>query len=336
MRTNEFYLPSRIILMVFLLIGFVPLTAAAFQIDKILTPTMNQNNNLTNDDEAARRLIAAQPDYTANVACSNYENEFGHGFEESVKSWKKGDWYRHESEKFIDYFTPDAPPVRYSLKTKRYDAFLGDAENHLWFTQIESPALLAKDKTLRFEIIKTEKNDLKIGAKSEKPELIKIKVTGETNVGGDWDKATAFLYVAPDSKNLVVKTELIFPKGGRICTLQNISFVVPDGVFTEFTDYRRRSQIEKHLALPKAADVAKVEFNNSSNDLSFYFTEKSLLESLPRFVPGEGYKTKWILYQTGTMTLTDGTILHWSANDKNSLMLKYGIQERYYVLPSDK
>lgn len=334
MRTNEFRLPLRIILTGFLLIGFVPLTAAAFQIDVTLTPMTNRKNNPTNGGEAARLLLAVQPDYAANASCVNYEDVFGHGFGESVKSAKKGDWYRHQSATFIDYFAPDAPPVRYSLKTKKYDAFTGDAENHLWFTNVESPALLALDKTLKFEIVGSETIDFEIVGKTEKRELIKIKVTGETEVGGDWDKTIAFLYVAPDLKNLVVKTELIFPKGGRICTLSDVSFDVPDGIFAEFIRYRRRPY-GKHLTLPKPSDVAQLEFNDSSNRDSLYFTGRSLLEALPRFVPDGGYQAKWILYQTGTITLKDGTVLHWSANGVNSLMLKHNYQERYYVLPPE-
>lgn len=231
----------------FLLLFFTSCNADAFQIDKTLTPMTDQQNRKTGDD-AARRLLAAQPDFTANLSCLNYEDIFGHGFGESIKTAKKGDWYRHESETFIDYFVPGQPPVRYSLKTRRYEPFLGDAENHLWFMSVESPALLARDETLNFEIVEKETIDFEINGKTEKRELIKIKVTGETAVGGDYDKAVAFLYVAPHLQNLVVKTELVFPKGGRNCTLRNISFVVPGGLFTKFDRYRRR---QSDKILPK-------------------------------------------------------------------------------------
>lgn len=205
-----------------------------------ILPPMNKPQNRESGDESARVLIAVQPDYTADVSCVNYENMTGHGFGESVKSAKKADWYRHESETFIDYFTPDEAAIRYTLKNKKYEAFTGDAENHLWFTSVESSALLALDESLKFEIVARETVDFEIAGKIKKRELIKIKVTGETEIGGDWDKAVAYLYVAPDLKNLVVKTELIFPKGGRICTLKDVSFDVPDGIFDEFIHYRRR------------------------------------------------------------------------------------------------
>jgi len=216
------------------------LTAAFFyHADAQTLPLMNKQQNKQSGDGAARGLIAVQPDFTADASCLNYENIAGHGFGESAKSAKKGDWYRHESETFIDYFTPGEPAVRYTFKNKKYNAFTGDAENHLWFMSVESPALLALDKSLKFEIVGRETVEFKIAGKTGKHEQIKIKVTGETTIGGDWDKAVAFLYVAPDLKNLVVKTELMFPKGGRNCTLRNISFAVPDGLFTTFATYRR-------------------------------------------------------------------------------------------------
>jgi hypothetical protein len=216
------------------------LTAMFFcNADAQIFPSANKQQNKQSGDGAARGLIAVQPDFTADASCVNYENIAGHGFGESVKSAKKGDWYRHESKTFIDYFTPGEPAVRYTFKNKKYNAFTGDAENHLWFMSVESPALLALDKSLKFEIVGRETVEFQIAGKTEKHEQIKIKVTGETTVGGDWDKAVAFLYVAPDLKNLVVKTELMFPKGGRNCTLRNISFNVPKGLFTAFAAYRR-------------------------------------------------------------------------------------------------
>jgi hypothetical protein len=192
-----------------------------------------------NDDETARRLIAAQPDFTADSSCVNYENIGGHGFGESVKSAKKGDWYRHESSAFTDYFVPGESAVRYTFKNKKYEPFAGDTENHLWFMSIESPALLALDMSLKFEIVGREMVDFEIAGQTKKREQIKVKVSGETSVGGDFDKAVGFLYVVPDLKNLVVKTELELAKGGRNCTLSNISFDVPDGLFTDFIKYRQ-------------------------------------------------------------------------------------------------
>lgn len=191
------------------------------------------------DDDAVRQLVAVQPDFTANAICANYENTFGHGFGESFKLAKKGDWYRRESAVYIDYAAPGEPPVRYSLKTKKFEAFMGDAENHLWFTNVENPALLTLDKTLHFEIVGESLMNLKFGGKTKIFKLIKIKVTGETAVGGDWDEATVFLYAAPDLKNLVVKTELIFPKDGKICTMNNVSLVAAASkLFAEFAAYR--------------------------------------------------------------------------------------------------
>jgi hypothetical protein len=103
----------------------------------------------------------------------------------------------------------------------------------------ESPALLALDRSLKFELAVSEKIDLEIKGEMKKYRLIKIKVTGETTVGGDWDKTFVYLYAAPELKNLVVKTELIFPKGGRNCTLTNVSFDVSAKLFTAFSAYRR-------------------------------------------------------------------------------------------------
>ena len=108
----------------------------------------------------------------------------------------------------------------------------------MWFEKVESSALLARDKSLNFEFVGNESVDFEIDGKTEKHELIKIKVTGETTIGGDWNKAEAFLYVAPHLRNLVVKTELIFPFAGRICNLRNISFAIPSNkLFKQFDDF---------------------------------------------------------------------------------------------------
>ena len=212
--------------------------ADAFQIDNAM-PSINKQQNEKTDDRAARQLIAVQPDFTANASCLNYENIGGHGFSEILKSAKKGAWYRHESKTFIDYFIPYEPPIHYTFKNKEYVVYTGDTENHLWFMSVGSPALLALDKSLKFEIVTNQKIDFESDGKTVKPALMKIKVTGETTIGGDFDKTVVFLYVAPNLNNLVVKTELIFPKGGRNCSLRNISFTVPDGLFTNFIKFRQ-------------------------------------------------------------------------------------------------
>jgi hypothetical protein len=227
---------------------FLLIAAVFYHAGAQTLPLMNKQQNKQSGDGAARDLIGVQPDFTADASCLNYENITGHGFGESVKSAKKGDWYRHESKTFIDYFTPFESPVRYTFKNKKYNALTGDTENHLWFMSVESPALLASDKSLKFEIAGRETVEIRIAGKTGKHEQIKIKVTGKTAVGGDLDKAFAFLYVAPDLKNLVVKTELMFPKGGRNCTLRNISFDVPDRLFTAFAAYRRQDGAIKKMS----------------------------------------------------------------------------------------
>jgi hypothetical protein len=65
-----------------------------------------------------------------------------------------------------------------------------------------------------------------------------------------------------------------------------------------------------------------------------FFTEKTLLETLPRFVPGGNYQTK-MTYQSGTITLKDGTVLTWSADSANSLRLRHNYLEQYYLLPPE-
>jgi len=215
------------------------LTATVFyQVGAQTLESINKQQGKERGDETARRLIAVQPDFTAESTCLNYENTMGLGFGALVKTAKKDGWYRHESETFIDYFIPGEAPVHYTFKNKQYIAYTGEVDNHLWFMSVESPALLALDKSLKFEIVGRTEVDLKITGKTKQRQQIKIKVTGKTEIGGDLDEAVAFLYVVPDLKNLVVKTELIFPKGGRNCTLRNISFIVPDGLFTAFRTYR--------------------------------------------------------------------------------------------------
>ncbi len=221
------------------------LNTNAFQINKSLKSVSNRENK-NNTDAKARLLLKNQPDFTADSLCANYEKITKENSEESLKTVKKGNRYRHQSDTFIDYVIPDEPTVRYSFKTKKYDAFSGDVENHLWFTSVESPAILAWDKTLNFEIAGTETVDFEIGGKTEKRELIKIKVTGETTIGGDWDQAVAYLYIAPHLKNLVVKTELKFPTGGRNCTLQNISFTVSERLFKDINEYILSQNNEKN------------------------------------------------------------------------------------------
>lgn len=90
---------------VFLMITLTCLRANAFQIDRHLNP-INNRQNINNNDNEARLLLTAQPDFTADASCVNYENITGCGFGESVKSVKKGDSYRHESGTVIDYFVP--------------------------------------------------------------------------------------------------------------------------------------------------------------------------------------------------------------------------------------
>ncbi|HEY0049833.1 MAG TPA: hypothetical protein VGB68_11130 [Pyrinomonadaceae bacterium] len=234
------------------------LAASAFQIEK-RSPRMTNQQNKIFDEAEPRRLLAAQPDYTASVSCLRYEKTFGHGYGESLKAAKKSGFYRLEAKTYIDYLSPDAPPVRYSFKTKKFEVFSGDAENHLWFTKIESPALLVQDETLKFEIVGRESVDFQTNGKTKKRELIKIKVTGETAVGGDWDKAEAFLYVAPDLKNLVVKTELFFPKAGRSCALADVSFIVPQELFKPFNEYRRRQAAKNSSFAASDAQSEKLE-----------------------------------------------------------------------------
>ena len=196
-------------------------------------------HNKKNDVDSARRLISTQPDFTADMSCLSSE-KFKQDMVEEFKSAKKVDFYRHETKVYMDYFSPDEPPVRFTFRTQTYEPFTGDIENHLWFESLASPALLAQDKSLRFEMNGNEITDFKIDGKIEKRELIKIKVTGETEIGGDFDKAEGFLYVAPELKNLVVRTELIFPTSSRICSIKNISFNVSEKLFEQFSDYRRQ------------------------------------------------------------------------------------------------
>lgn len=198
-----------------------------------------------------RTMIASQPDFTAQMSCVKYEKTFGHGYGESFKLVKKGDFYRHETNNYVDYFSPNLPPARYTLKTKKFELFAGDLENHIWFESLESSALLARDDNLKFEMVGSETGEFEVNGRTQKLELIKIKATGETEVGGDFDRAQAFLYLAPDLRGVVVKTELILPNAGRKCSLQNISFTASSNeLFREFTIYRNR-QIDKSKSSEK-------------------------------------------------------------------------------------
>lgn len=266
---------------------------------------MSNQPNKRIDDLEPRRLLAAQPDYRANASCLRYEKRFGHGYTESLKSAKKGDFYRSESKTYIDYFSSDAPPVRYSFKTKKFEVFSGDAENHLWFTKIESSALLAADETLKFEIVGRESVDFETNGKTKKHELIKIKVTGETTIGGDgdWDKAEAFLYVAPDLKNLVVKTELFFPKAGRNCTLREISFDVPEEIFKQFDQYRRRQAAKDSSIAASDAQSRKLEAAVISK------AKSTLVPRLERGLPRQPFAA-WFQSLVGQKTPVS-----WSVND---------------------
>ena len=288
--------------------------------------TMNQKS----DDTAARDLIADQPDFTADSSCVKYENTGGQGFGESLKSAKKGDWYRHESPKFIDYFVPREPPLRYSFKNKKYEPFTGDTENHLWFFTIESPALLALDKSLKFEIVGRKTVAFGFAGRTEKREQIKIKVSGQTTIGGDLDKTVAFLYVMPSLRNLVVKTELIFPKGGKNCTLRNISFNVPDGLFTDFFEYRTK----KLLTLPKAEDIARIEISKTSA-IDWYKPDQ-LLKLLPEFEASEGTYVSKQPFQYGTFVLKNGERIKWIAGGKDSILLSEGSREQLFKIPRFK
>ncbi len=226
--------------LILMIVTFCYLNGYSQTVEQKNAPEMKINQtDEKNENVSSRQMIAVQPDFTAAMSCLKYEETFGHGYGEQFKSAKKGDFYRHEAKDYIDYFSPHAPPYRYSFKTKKFEPFTGDVDNHLWFESLESPALLAQDESLKIELIGKEMLDFKTGGKTEKRERIKIKVTGETEVGGDYDKAEGFLYVAPELKNLVVKTELIFPTAGQICTLKNISFGAPANLFKQFADYRR-------------------------------------------------------------------------------------------------
>ena len=83
------------------------------------------------------------------------------------------------------------------------------------------------------------------------------------------------------------------------------------------------------MTLPKIEDVKEIQVEPSDAN---WFTPESLLEALPKFVPGGSYQPKMI-WQNGSLELKDGTILTWRASGKNMLMLYTRGGEKYFQLP---
>lgn len=278
------------------------------------------------DSNLAQQLLAAQPDFKAEMSCLISERS-KEDSGELFKSAKKGNIYRHETKDYIDYFSPNEPPFRFTFNTNKFEPFTGDIDNHLWFELIESPALIAKDESLNFSLIGKEIIDFEINGKTEKREWIKIKVTGKTEVGGDLDKAEVFLYIAPELKYLVVKTELNFPSFSRTCKSKNVSFDVQEDLFDQFLEYRR--QIRKTIILPKAEDVSEVSIEQSAVK---FFTAESLVKILPQLIPtNEPYRPGRV-FQNGYIKLKNGTIINWRA-ERGFILFYTETAEVVFIFP---
>ncbi len=85
-------------------------------------------------------------------------------------------------------------------------------------------------------------------------------------------------------------------------------------------------RVEKRLTLPKAADIAEVSFLSGKK----WLTRISLLKILPGLVPSNTGFYLGKVIQRGTLTLKDGTILHWTTAGKDHLVLRDGKKRRLY------
>ena len=88
--------------------------------------------------------------------------------------------------------------------------------------------------------------------------------------------------------------------------------------------------IDKNISLPQPDEIATIE-----TDSDLWHTPKSLLDLLPKLVPSEmTYSTK-MLFQKGSIVLKNGTVLHWLAGNKTSILIYREKGERLFVLPKE-
>ena len=154
-----------------------------------------------------------------------------------------------------------------------------------------------------------------------------------------FDKSTADLKIFTRQSLLAILPRLIptvEPTYLSDAPTQDGTIVLKNGTILEWSTvdgeplYLRRDEkselffvftgrVKKRLTLPKAADIAEVSFLSGKK----WLTRISLLKILPGLVPSNNGFYLGKVIQRGTLTLKDGTILHWTTAGKDHLVLRY-------------
>ena len=163
-------------------------------------------------------ILAAQPDFVAEELSGDFETMGGTTF--PFKLAKKGEWYRTATDVAVIFSSAEEPDVRYFVKAKTFDLPQSNKAKRAWHAQAQFPALLARDQAVNFEMLGDETIDGHPCAR--------IRATKPN----ENDAVVVLLYAAKDLKNLVILTNVTRPGRRQTFHLRNVSFDVPDNLFT--------------------------------------------------------------------------------------------------------
>ena len=182
------------------------------------------------DSDSARRILTNQPDFIGQETMFDFEPDKGGAIRMSNKIAKKGDSYRRDTSFFVFISRPNQPTLRLDPKTKTYSELpQPNGDGFLWFWNAEDVQSFAEKKKVRFQIAGREKVD--------DHDCLVIKATPDSK---STDEEAIYFYCAEDLKNLVIKIQLKLPNRITTYTLTNITFDVPDSLFTIPARYRHR------------------------------------------------------------------------------------------------
>jgi WG repeat protein len=186
------------------------------KVEEVLTPLTPEERALD-----ARKVIANQPDFVADLSYFVGEGFGGYGFAQKLA--RKGNRYREESEFWIFVGELGKPSARLFPEAKMYDDFEPPRGGSADSTPI-NPAALAQEDGVSFSALGTRvidgHNCLKIEAtRTGKPEKF-------------------YFYAALDLQNLVILVQILEPRRNTVQRLGNISFEVPDELVQIPADYK--------------------------------------------------------------------------------------------------